>query len=227
MKILIVEDESRLAEVLRRGLREEGIAVEWAENGLRGQEMALSGSYDAVVLDVMLPGRNGFELLRRIRAEGSKVPVLMLTARSGLDDRVRGLDLGADDYLPKPFAFKELMARLRAITRRPAVEPQSRLRIADLEIDLGTREVRRGGKAIDLSSREFALLEFLARRKGLVLTRAMILDHVWASDYDYDGGSNLVDVYVNYLRKKVDHGHPVKLIHTIRGAGYVLREPAP
>jgi DNA-binding response OmpR family regulator len=226
LKILIVEDESRLAEVLRRGLREEGFAVEHAANGLRGEEMIMSAHYDAVVLDVMLPGLNGFDVLRRIRAKGSKVPVLILTARSGLDDRVRGLDLGADDYLPKPFAFKELMARLRAISRRPAVEPQNRLLIADLEIQLGSREVRRGGKLIDLSSREFALLEFLVRRKGLVLTRSMILDHVWASDYDYDGGSNLVDVYINYLRKKVDHGNPIKLIHTVRGAGYVLREPS-
>jgi DNA-binding response OmpR family regulator len=151
----------------------------------------------------------------------------MLTARNAVDDRVRGLDLGADDYLPKPFAFKELLARLRAITRRPPVEPQNILRIADLEVDPRTHEVRRAGRLIDLSAREFALLEYFIRRKGLVLTRAMILDQVWASDYDYDGGSNLVEVYVNFLRKKLDSGHAVKLIHTIRGAGYVLREPTP
>ena len=226
MKILIVDDETRLVDVLRQGLKEHGFTVEQAGNGSEGLEAILSGSYDAVVLDVMLPERDGFEVLKQIRKAGNIVPVLMLTARSGVDDRVRGLDLGADDYLPKPFEFKELLARLRAITRRPAVEPQDLLRVADLEMDPRRHEVRRAGKLMDLSAREFALLEYLMRRKGLVLTRAMILDHVWASDYDYDGGSNLVEVYVNFLRKKVDAGHPVKLIHTVRGSGYVLREQA-
>lgn len=227
MKILIVEDEIKLAEVLRRGLREHGFSVEQASDGPAGLEAILAGSFDAVVLDVMLPGLDGFEVLNRIRIAGSAIPVLMLTARNGVDDRVRGLDLGADDYLSKPFAFKELLARLRAITRRPPVEPQNLLRIVDLEVDLRTHEVRRAGSLIDLSAREFALLECFIRRKGLVLTRAMILDQVWASEYDYDGGSNLVEVYVNFLRKKVDSGHAIKLIHTVRGAGYVLREPAP
>lgn len=226
MKILIVEDETRLVDVLRQGLKEHGFTVEQAGNGSEGLEAILSGSYDAVVLDVMLPGRDGFEVLQQIRKAGNIVPVLMLTARSGVDDRVRGLDLGADDYLPKPFEFKELLARLRAITRRPAVEPQDLLRVADLEMDPRRHEVRKAGQLVDLSAREFALLEYLMRRKGLVLTRAMILDQVWASDYDYDGGSNLVEVYVNFLRKKVDAGHPVKLIHTVRGSGYVLREQA-
>ncbi len=226
MKILIVEDETRLVDVLRQGLKEHGFTVEQAGNGSEGLEAILSGSYDAVVLDVMLPERDGFDVLKQIRKAGNIVPVLMLTARSGVDDRVRGLDLGADDYLPKPFEFKELLARLRAITRRPAVEPQDLLRVADLEMDPRRHEVRRAGKLVDLSAREFALLEYLLRRKGLVLTRAMILDHVWASTYDYDGGSNLVEVYVNFLRKKVDAGHPVKLIHTVRGSGYVLREQA-
>lgn len=226
MKILIVEDETRLVDVLRQGLKEHGFTVEQAGNGSEGLEAILSGSYDAVVLDVMLPERDGFDVLQQIRKAGNIVPVLMLTARSGVDDRVRGLDLGADDYLPKPFEFKELLARLRAITRRPAVEPQDLLRVVDLEMDPRRHEVRRAGKLVDLSAREFALLEYLMRRKGLVLTRAMILDHVWASDYDYDGGSNLVEVYVNFLRKKVDAGHPVKLIHTVRGSGYVLREQA-
>lgn len=225
LKILIVEDETKLAEVLRRGLREHGFSVEQASDGMVGLDAILSGSFDAVVLDVMLPRLDGFEVLSRIRIAGCAVPILMLTARNAVDDRVRGLDLGADDYLPKPFAFKELLARLRAITRRPPVEPQNILRIADLEVDPRTHEVRRAGRLIDLSAREFALLEYFIRRKGLVLTRAMILDQVWASDYDYDGGSNLVEVYVNFLRKKLDSGHAVKLIHTIRGAGYVLREP--
>ena len=226
MKILIVEDETRLVDVLRQGLKEHGFTVEQAGNGSEGLEAILSGSFDAVVLDVMLPERDGFDVLQQIRKAGNIVPVLMLTARSGVDDRVRGLDLGADDYLPKPFEFKELLARLRAITRRPAVEPQDLLRVADLEMDPRRHEVRRAGKLMDLSAREFALLEYLMRRKGLVLTRAMILDHVWTSDYDYDGGSNLVEVYVNFLRNKVDAGHPVKLIHTVRGSGYVLREQA-
>jgi len=225
LKILIVEDETKLAEVLRRGLREHGFCVEQVSDGATGLETILSGSFDAVLLDVMLPRLDGFEVLNRMRIAGCAVPVLMLTARNGVDDRVRGLDLGADDYLPKPFAFKELLARLRAITRRPPAEPQNLLRIADLEVDPRTHEVRRGGRPIDLSAREFAMLEYLIRRKGLVLTRAMILDQVWASDYDYDGGSNLVEVYVNFLRKKVDSGQAVKLIHTVRGAGYVLKEP--
>lgn len=226
MKILIVEDETRLADVLRKGLKEHGFTVEQAEDGSLGLEAILSGSYDVVILDVMLPGRDGFEVLKAIRKAGCIVPVLMLTARSGVDDRVRGLDLGADDYLPKPFEFQELLARLRAITRRPAVEPQDVLRVADLEMDRQRHEVRRAGRLVELSAREFALLEYFMRRKGLVLTRAMILDHVWASAYDYDGGSNLVEVYINFLRKKIDAGHPVKLIHTVRGSGYALREPA-
>jgi len=226
MKILIVEDETRLADMLHQGLREHGFVVELARDGSAGLQAALSGSYDAVVLDVMLPERDGFEVLRLIRKAGNIIPILMLTARGGVDDRVRGLNLGADDYLPKPFIFKELLARLHAITRRPAVEPQDLLRVADLEMDPRRREVRRAGNLVDLSPREFALLEYLLRRKGLVLTRAMIMDHVWASDYNYDGSSNLVDVFVNTLRKKIDAGHPVKLLHTVRGAGYVLRDQA-
>jgi len=184
----------------------------------------MSKSFDAIVLDVMLPGRNGFEVLRTLRASGSSTPVLMLTARSGLEDRVKGLDLGADDYLPKPFAFKELLARLRAITRRPQVEPQNTLKVADLELDLRTSEVRRAGQSIELSTREFALLEYMIRRKDTVLTRAMILDQVWDSDYDPVGTSNVVEVYINYLRKKIDQPFAQKLIHTVRGAGYILRE---
>jgi len=226
LKILIVEDETRLADVLHQGLKEHGYVVEQAGDGSEGLKAVLSGSYDAVILDVMLPGRDGFEVLQQVRKAGCIVPILMLTARSGVDDRVMGLNLGADDYLPKPFEFKELLARLRAITRRPAVEPQELLRVADLEMDPSRHEVRRAGNPMELSAREFALLEFMMRRAGLVLTRAMILNHVWASDHNYDGGSNLVDVYINFLRKKVDAGHPVRLIHTIRGSGYVLREQA-
>lgn len=226
LKILIVEDEAKLAEVLRGALKEHGFAVERVEDGARGVEAILEGGYDAVILDVMLPGLDGFEVLRRVRAAGNLVPVLMLTARRGVDERVRGLDLGADDYLPKPFIFKEVLARLRAITRRPAVMPENLLRIADLELDPLRHEVRRAGRLIDLSAREFSLLEYFMRRKGLVLTRAMILDQVWGSDYFYDGGSNLVVVFVNSLRKKIDTEFPTKLIHTVRSVGYALREEA-
>jgi len=226
MKILIVEDDIKLANVLLQGMKEQGMTVEIARDGSTGLGLAMSKSYDALILDVMLPGRNGFEILRELRGSGSSTPVVMLTARSGVEDRVKGLDLGADDYLPKPFAFKELLARIRAITRRPQVEPQNTLRVADLELDLRVNEVRRAGQPIELSAREFTLLEYMMRRKDTVLTRAMILDQVWDSDYDPMGTSNLVEVYINYLRKKVDQPYSPKLIHTVRGAGYILREKA-
>lgn len=224
MKVLIVEDENKLARLLLQGLKENGYLGEWACDGSLGLDLAMGGGFDAVVLDVMLPGMDGFEVLKRLREGGNPVPVLILTARTCVDDRVRGLDLGADDYLPKPFEFKELLARLRAVTRRPSVEPRNVLRVADLELDLGTREVRRGGEAIELTARELNLLEYLMRQKGLVLTRAMILDRVWNSEYAYDGGSNLVEVYINFLRKKIDQGRPLKLIQTVRGIGYVLQD---
>ncbi len=224
MKVLIVEDDPKLAGMLRKGIKERGFTVEWAKDGLVGAEMILSGTFDAVILDIMLPGCDGFEVLQKIRKTGCSVPVLVLSARSGVDERVRGLDIGADDYLAKPFEFKELLSRRRAISRRPVAEPQRVMVAGDLEMDLARHEVRRGGDLIILSAREFALLEYLLKRKDFVLTRTMILDHVWASDYDYDGGSNVVDVYINFLRKKVDAGHAIKLIHTIRNAGYVLRE---
>ena len=222
MRILLVEDDPKLSAVLRQGLKEHGFAADAARNAHEGLALAESVEYDAILLDVMLPGRSGFDLLRDIRARGSRVPVLMLTARAAVEDRVRGLDLGADDYLPKPFDFQELLARLRAITRRPRVEPQTLLKVADLELEPSRRDVRRAGRKIDLTAKEFALLEYMMRKRGVVVTRSMILDHVW--DMDYDGGSNLVEVYINYLRRKVDQDFEPKLIHTVRGAGYVLRE---
>lgn len=222
MRILVVEDDPKLSAVLRQGLKEQGFAADAAPSAALGLELARSTEYDAIVLDVMLPGRSGFDLLKDLRTRGSRVPVLVLSARSAVEDRIRGLDLGADDYLPKPFDFHELLARLRAITRRPLVEPQTVLKAADLELDPARREVRRGGGKIELTAKEFALLEYLLRKKGVVVTRGMILDHVW--DTDYDGGSNLVEVYVNYLRRKLDQDFEPKLIHTVRGAGYVLRE---
>ena len=224
MKVLIIEDELKLANVLVQGLKEHGIVAESARDGSAGLVLALSKPYDAIILDVMLPGKNGFDVLKELRATGKPTPVLILTARSAVEDRVRGLDLGADDYLPKPFAFRELLARVRAIARRPSVEPQTVLRIADLELDLGQREARRSGQPIELTTREFALLELLVRKRGTALTRAMILDQVWESDYDSEGGSNVVDVYITYLRRKIDQPFPNKLIQTVRGTGYMLKE---
>ncbi len=226
LKILIVEDETKLAQVVQKGLKGHGYVAEWVANGALGLEMALSGNFDAIILDVMLPGLDGFEVLKRIRKARSNLPVLMLTARASIEDRVEGLDLGADDYLPKPFDFKELIARIRSVTRRPQVDVLDILTIADLEMDLQSHIVRRGGRVIDLTPKEFGILEYLLMRKGLVLTRGMIMDRAWPSDFDYDGGSNLVDVYINFLRKKIDHGQSVKLIQTIRGVGYVIQEPS-
>ncbi|MHB1046979.1 MAG: response regulator [Thermoanaerobaculia bacterium] len=223
MKVLVVEDDPKLLASVRQGLKEQGFAVDGAPDGLLGLELALGGDYDALVLDVMLPGKSGLEILRELRVRHRATPVLILSARSAVEDRVRGLDLGADDYLPKPFSFQELLARLRAISRRPAAEPATTLVAGDLELDTLHRTVRRGKRPIELTAKEFGLLEYLMKRKGVVLTRAMILDHVW--DLDYDGGSNLVEVYINYLRRKVDQGDDVKLIQTVRGSGYVLKEP--
>lgn len=223
MKVLLVEDDAKLSAVLRQGLKEQGFVVDVSTDGAIGLQLATQGDYDAILLDLMLPGKDGIEVLRELRRRGRHAPVMILTARSAVEDRVRGLDLGADDYLPKPFDFQELLARLRAITRRPAVEPATVLKAADLELDLSRREVRRGGRRIDLTARELALLEYLLRKKGMVVTRGMILDRVWNTDYD--GGSNLVEVYINYLRRKLDQEFEPKLIHTVRGAGYALRVP--
>ncbi len=224
MKILIIEDEIKLSNILLQGLKEQGMAVDVARDGVAGLAAAAQAPYDAVILDVMLPKKSGFQVLQELRAAGDKTPVIMLTARSGVQDRVRGLDLGADDYLPKPFAFRELLARLRAITRRPQVELLTTLKLADLELNPQKREVRRAGQSIELTSREFALLEFLMRHQETVVTRAMILDQVWDAGYDFDGGSNVVEVYINYLRRKIDQPFPGKLIHTVRGTGYILGE---
>ncbi len=221
MYILVVEDERRLAQVVRKVLEEEGHTVDVAHDGEDGLAMAMDGSHDVIVLDVLLPGIDGFEICRRLRAGGVDTPVLLLTALDAVEDRVRGLDAGADDYLPKPFAFQELLARLRALGRRrvQAREPD-RLKTDDLVLDLRRRRAERAGKTIELSPKEFALLEFLLRNEGRVVTRSQILDHVWG--YDYSPDSNLVDVYVTYLRRKVDRGHDRRLIRTVRGSGYAL-----
>jgi len=221
MRILVVEDDPKLAQLLQRGLKEKGYAVDVAANGTDGLEFALGAEYDAIILDVMLPQKDGFQVLSELRRRKIQTPVLVLTALSSVDKKVQGLDLGADDYLPKPFDFKELEARLRALLRRPAVEPKALLKLADLEMDVAAHVVRRGDKSIELSAKEFSLLEYLLRKKGIVVTRAMIQEHVW--DLDYEGGTNLVEVYINYLRRKIDGKSKKKLIYTIRGTGYVLK----
>ena len=223
MRVLVVEDDAKLAGVMRQGLREHGFVVDLAGDGPTGLAMASADAYDAIVLDLLLPRLDGLGVLKALREKRIPAPVLMLSARGALEDRVRGLDLGADDYLPKPFDFSELVARLRAIARRPSAGPRTVLTLADLELDPAARVLRRGGRRIELTAREFALLEYLLRRKGVVVTRDMILQNVW--DAEYEGGSNLIEVYINYLRRKVDHDGTVKLIHTVRGVGYVLREP--
>lgn len=223
MRILVVEDDAKLAAVMRQGLREHGFVVDLAADGQSGLEMAVGGAYDAIVLDVLLPRLDGLGVLKALRTRKVPAPVLMLSARGALEDRVRGLDLGADDYLAKPFDFSELLARLRAITRRPATGPRTVLALADLELDPAARSVRRGGRRIELTAREFALIEYLLRRKGVVVTRDMILQNVW--DAEYEGGSNLIEVYINYLRRKIEPDGTTRLIHTVRGVGYVLREP--
>ena len=221
MYILLVEDERRLAQTVRRVLEEESHTVDVAYDGEEGLAMAMDGSHDVVVLDILLPSMDGVEVCRALRAGRVDTPVLLLTALDSVDDRVRGLDAGADDYLPKPFAFQELLARLRALGRR-RVQPREpdRLETADLVLDLQRRRAARSGKVIELSPKEFALLEFLMRNEGRVVTRSQILDHVWGFEYSPD--SNLVDVYVTYLRRKVDRGHDRKLIRTVRGVGYAL-----
>jgi len=221
MYILLVEDELRLAQVVRKVLEEEGHTVDAAHDGEEGLAMAMDGSHDVIVLDVLLPGIDGFEVCRSLRANRVDTPVLLLTALDAVEDRVRGLDAGADDYLPKPFAFQEMLARLRALGRRRVqARDADQLETGDLTLDLRRRRAARGGHTIDLSPKEFALLEFLMRNQGRVVTRTQILDHVWG--YDYSPDSNLVDVYVTYLRRKIDRGHPRKLIRTVRGAGYAV-----
>jgi two-component system OmpR family response regulator len=222
---LVVEDSVKMASLLRRGLEEEGYAVDVAATGEDAIWMATENPNDAVVLDVMLPDLDGFEVCRRIREAGSWSPVLMLTARHGVEDRVQGLDVGADDYLTKPFAFIELAARLRALVRRGAGERPAVLTVGDLVLDPATRVVQRGESMVDLTAREFSLLEYLMRHPGEVLSRMHLIEHVW--DFAYDGGSNVVDVYVKYLREKIDRPFGARSIETVRGAGYRLRaDPA-
>ena len=221
MKILIVEDEPKIGDYLRQGLVEAGFVVDLARDGLDGLHLALTEVYDLAILDVMLPGIDGWQVLQGIRRSGKEMPVLFLTARDSVDDRVKGLELGADDYLVKPFAFSELLARVRTLLRRGgmAKEPEF-LRAADLELDLMRRRVARSGQKINLASKEFALLELLLRRQGEVLPRSLIASQVW--DMNFDSDTNVIEVAIRRLRAKVDDGFEPKLIHTVRGMGYVL-----
>jgi two-component system OmpR family response regulator len=221
MRLLVVEDEVKMASLLRRGLEREGYAVDIAANGEDALWASREVPYDAVLLDTMIPVLDGFEVCRRLREAGRWMPVMMLTARDSIDDRVRGLDAGADDYLPKPFSFAELFARLRALLRRDVGERPTVLHAGDLELDPATRSASRGHTPIALSAREFALLELLMRHRDEVLSRSTILEHVW--DFAYDGTSNVIDVYIRYLREKVDRPFGRRAIETVRGAGYRLR----
>lgn len=222
MRILIVEDEAGVAGFVEQGLTEAGYAVDVARDGSEGLEYALAFEYDVMVLDIMLPKMNGLDLLHEIRDKRVKAPVLLLTARDGVDDRVKGLDVGADDYLVKPFAFPELLARIRALLRRPPLQSGNLLSMNDLEMDVTQREVRRAGKKIELSPREFSLLELLLRHPNQVLTRTQIVEHVW--NFDFYGDTNVVDVYIGYLRRKIDSGFVPPLIQTVRGVGYRLSD---
>ncbi len=222
MKLLVVEDEPRMAALLKRGLEEEGHAVDVVDNGPDAVWMGTENPYSAIVLDVMLPGFNGFEVARRLRVGGRWAPILLLTARTEIEDRVEGLDAGADDYLAKPFSFAELSARLRALVRRGQPERPTVLVVGDLQLDPARRQVWRGDRQVNLSSKEFALLELFMRHPGQVLSRTKILDHVW--DYAYDGGSNVVDQYVGYLRRKIDRPFNRDDLETVRGTGYRLRD---
>ena len=222
MRILVVEDEKRIASFIKRGLTEQSYTVDVAPDGEQGLFYAETNEYDCIVLDLMLPGVDGLSVCRQIRAQGNDVPILMLTAKADVKDKVRGLDAGADDYLAKPFAFEEFLARVRVLLRRKSGSSVSVLRVGDLELDQRTRRVVRAGREIELTNREFALLEYLMRNASTVVTRTMISEHVWQDDYDTF--SNVISVYVNYLRAKIDKGFDRPLIHSVRGVGYTIKE---
>ncbi len=221
MRLLVVEDEKKVASFIKQGLEEEGYAVDVALDGEEGLGMGLDQVHDLIILDISLPQMDGLQVLKKLRRQKVSTPVLLLTVRATIEDKVLGLDAGADDYLTKPFAFQELVARVRALLRRRAEAEPALLQIGELILDPARRIVSRSGEKIDLTSKEFALLEYFMRNPGRVLTRTMIIEHVW--NYDFDTMTNIIDVYVNYLRKKIDSGHGAKLIHTVRGVGYVMK----
>jgi heavy metal response regulator len=226
VRVLVVEDDQRILDFVRKGLEEEGYAVDVATDGDEALDWPAVVDFDAIVLDVMLPGRDGIEVCRTLRTRGVRTPILMLTARDTVEDRVMGLDSGADDYLVKPFAFAELLARLRALMRREPVLLGTTLEVADLSLDTVTRQALRAGQPIALTNKEYALLEYLMRHPNQVLTRTMIAEHVW--NFDFDTGTNVIDVHIRYLRRKIDDPYDLKLIQTVRGAGYrISADPAP
>lgn len=224
MRLLLVEDDEKIGSFIAQGLRQEGHVVDWSRNGNDGYQVAMDASLDAAIVDLMLPGRDGLGLIRELRAHKRNVPIIILSAKGDVDDRVAGLSAGADDYLTKPFSFAELVARLHAVVRRytGAVDAALQLSYADLSLDLRSRTVTRAGQTIELQAREFTLLEYFLRHPGRVLSKTMILEHVW--NYSFDPQTNVVDVLVSRLRRKIDHDYPEKLIHTLRGVGYVLRQ---
>lgn len=221
MRLLLVEDEKKVSSFIKKGLEEEGYAVDLASDGDTGLLLGLDGVHDLIILDINLPKKDGISVLGELRRKKITTPVLLLTIRAAIEDKVIGLDTGADDYLTKPFAFQELLARIRALLRRQAEAETPLLKAADLTLDPARRVVRRGEEKIELTTKEFALLDYFLRNPDRVLTRTMIAEHVW--DYDFDSGTNVIDVYVNYLRKKIDADREPKLIHTVRGVGYVLK----
>lgn len=221
MRILIVEDEKKVAGFIKKGLEEETYAVDVAYDGEEGFHLAAMNQYDMIILDLMLPKMDGLEVLTRLRDKKVSTPILLLTAKDAVDDKVTGLNKGADDYLTKPFAFSELLARIRSLLRRGQVETQTELKVGDLTLDMVSHKVSREGEEIELTGKEYSLLEYFMRNEGKVLTRTMIAEHVW--DYNFDTFTNVIDVYVNHLRKKIDKKYPAKLLHTLRGVGYVMR----
>jgi two-component system copper resistance phosphate regulon response regulator CusR len=221
MKVLVIEDDRTVGQYVKRGLEEHRIHADLVDDGMEGLRLASGGLYDLLVLDLRLPGMTGLEVLRTLRDRGVTTPVLVLTAQDAVDFKVQALRMGADDYVTKPFAFEELLARVEAVSRRPKELKSPVLRVADLELDTATHEVRRGGRAIELTPKEYAVLEYLMRHTGRVLSRTLITEYAW--DYHFDPGTNIVDVVINRLRKKVDSGHDHKLLHTVRGVGYVVK----
>ena len=222
MRILIAEDEKSLNRIMVSRLKEEHYSVDACFDGEEALDYIAGAEYDAVILDIMMPKKGGLSVLRTLRRQNKSVPVLLLTAKDSIEDRVRGLDAGANDYLVKPFAFEELLARIRVLLRKPADTPKSCYRVGDLEVHVDTHQVLRGGREIQLSGKEFSLLRYMIQNEGMVLSREKLEQHLW--NYDYAGGSNVIDVYIRYLRKKIDEGRDKKLIHTVRGAGYMLKE---
>lgn len=222
MRVLVVEDERDLNRIICKRLKMEGYSVDSCFDGEEAVDYIMATSYDIIIMDIMMPKKNGYEVLSEVRGKGNITPILFLTAKDAIEDRVKGLDLGADDYLVKPFHFDELLARVRVMVRRKHGTVSNKLQIADLVLDTSTREVERGGKKIELSAKEFAMLEYMMQNEGIVLSREKLEEHIWS--YDYQGASNMIDVYIRYIRIKVDTDFDKKLIHTVRGVGYVLKD---